>query len=267
MNNQYYNEVGSYYDDDARDFEKRYWDNFVLQRIRQSFREEVKRLPGKNILEIGFGPGFDLVHFARILPHANLFGLDISQEMVNITQEKIDNENLTNAQVAQGSVEDIQHRFPNTKFDTIYVFFGALNTVEDLKSAASCLEKVLHDNGRMVLTFVNKYYIAGMAIECLKGKFRTAFDRLKPVWGGYSPTKFLASTCYSPSEIEAAFSAMKTEKFRGYSIIYPAWYYRKIHSKIPKRALEILWKIDEKIGGSITGGLGEYTLFVLKPKV
>ena len=38
----YYEEVGNYYDKDAVDFEQRYWKNPVLQRIRQSFREEVK---------------------------------------------------------------------------------------------------------------------------------------------------------------------------------------------------------------------------------
>ena len=43
----YYEEVGNYYDKDAVDFEQRYWKNPVLQRIRQSFREEVKQIPSE----------------------------------------------------------------------------------------------------------------------------------------------------------------------------------------------------------------------------
>ena len=38
MSEQYYEEVGAYYDKDAVDFERRYWQNDALQRIRQSFR-------------------------------------------------------------------------------------------------------------------------------------------------------------------------------------------------------------------------------------
>lgn len=40
MSSKYYNEVDNYYDEDANDFDMRYWSNPVLQQIRQSFREE-----------------------------------------------------------------------------------------------------------------------------------------------------------------------------------------------------------------------------------
>ena len=266
MSDNYYRKVGDYYDEDALDFEARYWDNQVLQRIRQSFREEVKRHPAKNILEVGFGPGFDLIHFARIFPESQLFGVDVSQEMVNIADAKIAENALENAMVAQGSVEHIKDRFPGQKFDMIYVFFGALNTVDDLSAAAKELQKVLSPGGTMILTFVNKWYVGGMLIELLKLKFRSAFLRLRPVWGGYSPTKFLASTCYSPRQIRKAFAPLHCEKWRGYSIVYPAWYYRRIHSKIPRSVMAVLWNVDEKIARGVFGGLGEYALYVFRHK-
>jgi len=72
MSDHYYEEVGTYYDKDAVDFEKRYWKNDSLQRIRQSFREHVRQYEFKRVLEIGFGPGFDLVHFAQTHPQAEV---------------------------------------------------------------------------------------------------------------------------------------------------------------------------------------------------
>ncbi len=261
MSKTYYNEVGSYYDADAVDFEARYWDNPVLQRIRQSFREEVKRHPAKVMLEVGFGPGFDLVHFARIMPSAEVYGIDVSEEMVQLAQQKIDAGNLDNAHVAQGSVEDIDDRFPGVRYDMIYVFFGALNTVDDLPLAAKHLQNLLAPGGKMVLTFVNKWFIAGMGIELLKLRVRSAFSRLKPVWGGYSPTKYLASKCYSPSEIKQAFAPLQCPYQSGYSIVYPAWYYHGIHRRMPQRLLRVLWQMDRGIAQSMPGTWGEYMLY------
>ena len=153
----YYDKVGTYYDKDAVDFEQRYHQNPALQRIRQSFRQHTKSYEQTTVLEVGFGPGFDLVHFAEQFPDRKFYGIDISAEMVRLTQEKIDRMGLRNAWVAKGSVEDIKVLFPAVQFDMIYVFFGALNTVNDLKGAFADLREVLSSGGRMVLTFVNKY--------------------------------------------------------------------------------------------------------------
>ncbi len=143
----YYREVGHYYDKDAVDFERRYQLNPALQRIRQSFRERVKSHPQSTVLEVGFGPGFDLIHFAEQFPEQQYYGIDVSAEMVRLTQEKIDSNRLKNGQVAQGSVEHLTTLFPEVKFDMVYVFFGALNTVDDLDHAMSCLREVLKPGG------------------------------------------------------------------------------------------------------------------------
>ena len=215
----YYDNVGTYYDKDAVDFEQRYHQNPALQRIRQSFRQHTKSYEQESILEIGFGPGFDLVHFAEQFPNRKFYGLDISAEMVRLTQEKIDQMSLKNAYVAQGSVEDIITQFPQVSFDMIYVFFGALNTVDDLESAFADLRSVLQPGGKMVLTFVNKYYVAGTIIELLKLKPKFAFTRWKKIWGGYSPTNFLASRCYPPKTIKKR-SRLNCIYSRGYSVFY-----------------------------------------------
>ncbi|WP_421753914.1 class I SAM-dependent methyltransferase [Croceimicrobium sp.] len=259
----YYDDVGNYYDKDARDFENRYWKNRALQRIRQAFREEVKRYPFKKGLEVGIGPGFDLIHFARIFKESQFFGIDIAQEMVNLTADKIPSLPHQNTKVAQGSVEDLKRLFPDEKYDMIYVFFGALNTVEDLPLAFKELEKLMAPGGRMVLTFVNKWYLAGMLIELLKLKPRWAFARLRKVWGGYSPTQFLASKCYSSRQIKAMAKQANLHclKREGFSIAYPAWYYHGLHQKLPAAILQKLWKLDRNLSKGPLGEFGEYALY------
>lgn len=263
---RYYEEVGAYYDKDAKDFEKRYWNNKALQRIRQAFREEVKREPFQSALEVGIGPGFDLIHFAKLFPKAQVDGIDVSSEMVNLADSKLKSLSANNARVAVGSVENIGALFPIQKYDLIYVFFGALNTVEDLSKALEILKSYLNPQGRMVLTFVNKWYVGGMIWECLKLKPKKAFSRLKKVWGGYSPTEFLASRCYSSSEIKGISQALQLKclKREGFSIFYPAWYYHRLHKLIPAKGLHILWQMDRAIAKGPLGSFGEYALYDLR---
>jgi ubiquinone/menaquinone biosynthesis C-methylase UbiE len=257
----YYSQVGAYYDRDATDFEQRYWHNSALQRIRQSFREVVKQHPMHRVLEVGVGPGFDLAHFASQFPQSHFFGLDVSEEMVKLTAQRIRDRQLVNAQVAQGSAEDLERAFPNQTFDLIYVFFGALNTVEDLQVAMTALTNRLEPGGKMVLTFVNKWYLAGMVLELLKLKPKRAFARLKKVWGGYSPTQFLASRCYSPAEIATCAQSLRLEHAEGFSIAFPAWYYRRWHTLIPTKGLNLLWRFDRTIARTKMGTWGEYMLY------
>ena len=259
----YYNEVKTYYDQDAGDFDERYWSNPVLQQIRQSFREEVKKYSFYSILEIGYGTGIDMVHFAVTHPESMVYGIDISAEMCRITKNKAAQKQLINIKAEEGSVEDINQLFPGQKFDLIYVFFGALNTVADIEKAAQSLRNCLQPNGIMVLSFVNKYYILGVLIELVKLRFTAAFARFRTVWGGYSPVKYLPSRCYSPGEIENSFSGFELLNKKGYSILHPAWYYHGLNKRLGKFR-RWFWKADILLNKTFLWKFGEYTLFVFK---
>lgn len=263
MTSNYYKSVKNYYDKDAADFDNRYWQNPVLQLIRQSFREEVKKYPLGRILEIGIGTGLDLVHFGLTHPGSKVYGIDISKEMCRLAENKRMDLGLENITVREGVVEDIDLLFPGQKFDMIYVFFGALNTVADLNETAGILTRKLNKSGVMVLSFVNKYYLAGMLIELVKFRFKNAFARLRPVWGGYSSVKYLPSRCYSPHEITKAFSELEVLKKKGYCIIHPAWYYPNLNRRL-ERIRNVLWKADQLLNKTPLWKFGEYTLFVFK---
>jgi ubiquinone/menaquinone biosynthesis C-methylase UbiE len=266
-NNNYYNKVADYYDVDAADFETRYWQNPVLQQIRQAFREEVKKNKFESVLEIGFGTGLDVCHFATIFPEKKVYGIDISPEMHHYAYNKIISQKLENLDIKVGTPEDLENLFPDIKFDHIYVFFGALNTVNDLKAISNVLANKINPNGTMTLTFVNKWYLVEVLIHLLKLNPKKAFRRFNKVWGGYSELKYLESKCYSPQEIKNAFDEdFNLINKKGYSICYPAWYRHNWVKKLGKRASSLLWKGDMFLNKTPLWSLGEYALYSFSKK-
>lgn len=263
MKNNYYSSVKDYYDIDSTNFENRYWENQTLQRIRSSFRKESVGLIQESVLEIGFGPGLDVNYFAEVLPKSSVYGIDISEGMYHWATEQAAKKALSNVQLAIGSVEDISSRFEGVQFDHVYVYFGALNTVEDISFVQEYLKKCLKPNGTMVLTFVNKWYMMAVLKPLLKLKFKESKRRLNKVWGGYSPNKFLASKCYASADIKKHFNLFTIEKKRGYSILYPAWYENHITNKYP-RLTNFLWKCDKMLQKTPFWNFGEYTLYVMR---
>ncbi len=261
----YYDQVGSYYDEDAPQFENRYWANKTLQTIRNAFRKETERFSFSNALEIGFGPGVDLIYFAGKYPERTIAGIDVSQGMLDHATGQIGKQGLQNIDIRKGSVEDLKGLFPGQQFDLIYVYFGALNTVEDLSLAAQLLSEVLAPGGKLVITVINKWYLAGMLLPLLKGRTKIAFQRLKETWGGYSPKRHLDSRCYSPAEIRKAFSGFRILRSRGFSITYPAWYQDHIRRKL-RGAANLLWNFDRLLNYTPLKSKGEYMLFVLEAR-
>jgi len=264
---KYYQKVADYYDRDACDFEERYWKNPVLQRIRQSFREEVKNRSFSNVLEIGCGTGLDASHFGSIYPERKVYGIDISPAMVAHASRKVQDLRLENVRIRVGTPENLQNIFPGVLFDHIYVFFGALNTVADLHHVAGMLKSRMNVGGTMVLTFVNKWYLVDVLIHLLKFRFKTAFRRFRDIWGGYSDQKLLESRCLSPRDITRAFGDDFVITLRkGYSILYPAWYRANWTSRLGGRISNALWNADHILNHTPAWCLGEYALYTFRAR-
>ncbi len=258
----YYQSVADYYDHEACHYEDRYWGNRVAQRIRQSFREEVKRHAFSNVLEIGCGTGLDASHFGAIYPERRVYGIDVAPAMVASATRKVEKLGLENVALRVGTPEDLESLFPGIQFDHIYVFFGALNTVPDLREVAGILKKKIKRDGAMVLTFVNKWYLADIVIALAKFRFRRAFRRFDEIWGGYSTDHHVESRCFSPREIERAFGhEFEITRRWGYSILYPAWYRMHLLARMGRRISDILWDADRMLNHTPGWCLGEYALY------
>jgi ubiquinone/menaquinone biosynthesis C-methylase UbiE len=263
----YYQKVADYYDHEACSYEERYWRNNIAQRIRQSFREEVKTHSFSKVLEIGCGTGLDTSHFGSIYPERKVYGIDIAPAMVASASDKIRDRGLKNVSVAVGTPEELDVLFPKVQFDHIYVFFGALNTVPDLGKVSRKLREKMKPEGTMVLTFVNKWYLADMLIDLIKFRFKRAFKRNREIWGGYSEVHQIESRCFSPRDIKKAFGDdFLITRTRGYSILYPAWFRPHFVARLGRRVSDFLWNADRMLSYTPAWCLGEYALYSFKAK-
>jgi SAM-dependent methyltransferase len=257
---EYHKSVADYYDEEAESFESRANDNHVLKTLRDTFRTIVLRGDVGNVLEIGYGPGLDMVWFAGEERVTKVHGLDITPEFHKIVLEKA--ENLPKMNPLLGGPEDCSKNFKENSIDTIYVFFGALNTCAELENAISEMAKVLKPGGKIVATFVNKWYAFDIIWNVVMLRPKKAIVRLKKIWGGYSPTRFLASRCYSARQIHGFFKTnLKKKNSHGYCIVHPAWYR---HHWAPHNSLrsKIFYKIDSLLQWTPFWNLGEYSLYV-----
>jgi SAM-dependent methyltransferase len=260
----YYSEVESYYNEDAGlGFEARADGNHSLERIRGDFRNITVKYPFTRALEIGCGPGFDVHWFAKNFPGRQFCSVDISASMVELAQNRLRADNLANATVSRSDERTLVETFGPESFDLVYVYFGALNTVENLEAAAEEIRKLLKPGGIAVLTFVNKWYLRELFVQMAKLNFKTAFARLGRVWGGYSVTRHLPSHCYSPGRIKKAFRSFSLLEKKGYSIVYPPWYNDHKNRNNPGKA-DRLWQVDQKLQHTPLWAAGEYSLFVFK---
>lgn len=263
MIEDYYKSVEEYYDDDSISYQDRLESNLILNSMRDDFRKITNKYIGtldrfKNVLEIGCGTGVDLEYFSRAYPDVFFLGIDISQGMLNIATERL--KNAKNVKLLKAKVEDIEKM--DTKFDLIYTYFGALNTVEDLNRCAEIIWDRTSENGIVVITVVNKYYLLGLLFNLLRGRFRKAFARVRDKWTGYSPTKKLNSHPYSYRQVKNAFKRMKLVYRKGYSIIAPPWY---SYGKTSMGLYRVLNSFDSILNYfPVLWSLGEYSLYVFK---
>ena len=186
--------------------------------------------------------------------------------MLEEAQKRIEGYQLTNITLKQIAVEDLPTEFAaEEKFDLIYIFFGALNTVKDLQQGVDALTAVLKPQGRIVATFVNKFYFWEFFVHFVKFRFKIAFRRLKKIWGGYSLRYFIPAQLYYPRRIKKTFKAYRVAYKRGYSISYPAWYQDEFRKKLGKFA-DRLWRFDKFLNKTFFWKWGEYVLFDFRKK-
>ncbi|MEJ6653224.1 MAG: class I SAM-dependent methyltransferase [Euryarchaeota archaeon] len=257
---KYHKSVADYYDEEAESFESRANDNHVLMTLRNKFRQLVLRGEVEHLLEIGYGPGLDMVWFADAEGVETVNGLDITPEFHKIVSRKA--EKMPKMNPLLGGPEDSTKYLEANSIDTIYVFFGALNTCAELEKAVAEMSKVLKPGGRIVATFVNKWYAFDIIWNLMMLRPKKAIARLRGVWGGYSPTRFLASKCYSSRQIHRFFRTDLKKKLRlGYCITHPAWYR---HHWAPYQSLrsKFLYALDSVLQWTPFWNLGEYSLYV-----
>lgn len=260
----YYDQVARYFDEEANLFERHYQNNPVLQRIRQDFRRITTAFAFSSGLEIGCGPGIDIAWFAEKYPTLRWRAIDVAPLMIAQARNKIQSFSGIDVRVEVGTPDSLEALFPGETFDLIYCYFGALNTVPDLRLAAQALSKALSPHGSMVLTFVNRWFLFDILWNLVRLRPRRALARITGAWAGYSPDRPLASSARSAREVQGCFGPeFRSVQKKGYSILYPAWY-RHRFLPVEGRLGQFLWRIDALLNHTPFWNLGEYTLYVFQ---
>ena len=145
-----------------------YYDEFVQKnRDYQSIANYLSEIIGENrkLLDIGSGTGLVVQYLLKAEPNYNITGVDNSQSLLDIAQEKLGNKvNLYCQSVAELNIDDI--------FDVAYSRGGAwtfvkneqetllashiLNT-DDIQKSFHCVAKHLKTGGLLIVSSSNAY--------------------------------------------------------------------------------------------------------------
>lgn len=144
----YYNKIARIYDLLAEHSE---------QPMRDKGLEKLAARPGERILEVGFGTGHMIVELARAVgPTGKVFGVDISDEMVALTNELLERQQLTDrVEVARGDAESLP--LEDGSLDGIFTSFTfELFDTPEIPRVLAEWKRVLKPGGRLVIVAVTK---------------------------------------------------------------------------------------------------------------
>jgi SAM-dependent methyltransferase len=128
------------------------------------------RFTGKQLLEIGFGTGTDLLQFAR--GGAQVTGVDLTPRSIEIARLRFEVYGLTGG-FAIGDGETLS--FPDSSFDVVYSF-GVLHHTPDTERAVREIHRVLKPGGKAIVMLYHRaslYYWGSLFLKhgILGGEF------------------------------------------------------------------------------------------------
>jgi phosphatidylethanolamine/phosphatidyl-N-methylethanolamine N-methyltransferase len=101
---------------------------------------------GPRVLEAGVGTGLSLGYYPR---HAEVYGVDLSEDMLRRAQAKVDKRGLSHVRSLQ--VMDVTHlTFPDGMFDAVTAQF-IITLVPELEKALDQFARVLKPGGEIIL--------------------------------------------------------------------------------------------------------------------
>lgn len=143
-----YDKISRWYD---------YLEGFWEKRLREQALAKLKMEEGEVVLEIGFGPGHDLVSMAKSVGvEGKVYGIDLSLEMVAIAKERMSAAGLADRVLLEQG-DAVRLPYPDEFFDAIFMSFTLelFDTPEIPKVLAEC-RRVLGAAGRMGVVALSK---------------------------------------------------------------------------------------------------------------
>ena len=147
----------------------------IVYRYLDKFLPEKKSL---GILELNSGTGEDAIWFVK--KGHQVLATDISEKMVGIIREKVDEANLSHQiRVRRQDITLLQQENLDEKYDLIFSNFGGINCIQpaQLNKLPHALRQLLKLNGRLILVLMPKYCLWEAKYFLLKLNIKSAFRR------------------------------------------------------------------------------------------
>jgi ubiquinone/menaquinone biosynthesis C-methylase UbiE len=165
----FYNQISRWYDLLAGTSEKKCWE-VCVQKLRVQ--------EGEQLLEIGFGTGSCLLNLAELAgPHGRVYGIDISEAMCEVAQEKVRIAGFTD-RVGLRCGDAIHLPFNDNLVDAVIMNFTLeLFDTPEIPILLSECHRVLRNNGRMGVVSLSKNHETKVMIRIYEWAHRW-FPRL-----------------------------------------------------------------------------------------
>jgi demethylmenaquinone methyltransferase/2-methoxy-6-polyprenyl-1,4-benzoquinol methylase len=143
------------------------------RKVRETGLEVLAASPGEHLLEIGVGTGHGLADLARAVgPDGRVFGIDLSENMVALAQECLNQEGLAErAEVQTGDAEHLP--FESESMDGVFMSFTLeLFDTPDIPNVLEECRRVLKPGGRIAVVAISKEGKQGMAVHAFEWTHR-----------------------------------------------------------------------------------------------
>ena len=166
----------------AADYDRREADNPIMQLMRaRSLAMLDSTFPhGATLLDVGCGTGTEAIWLAK--RGRTLFAVDSSPRMLEVLSHRgaAADVEISTRLLCAGDLLKLVNELGEASFDGAYSSFGALNTEPSLDAPVAALARLVRPGGRIVLSVMNRWCVAEMALLVAGGRPKEAFRRTLP---------------------------------------------------------------------------------------
>ena len=262
--------MDSYFDTAAQNYDEVFTFSEIGIRQRQMVYSFLKPRLEKwsNIFEVNCGTGEDAIWFAQ--KGKTVLATDISKAMIEHAQAKIQANAALNLQFKIGDVKDADNLPQGNLYDLVFSNFGGLNCLDPnelVQFLKLVKQKVLHQNGTIVLVLMSKGSIWESLFFIRKLQFKKAFRRWTNkalavnVDGIEVPTYYYNPSFFNKLKDDFSISAIQTIGF-----FLPPSYLEPIFKRRIK-ILDLLYQWECHIKNTKRlAGFSDHYLIELKPR-
>lgn len=144
------------------------------QKWRQKATEKIDVAPRK-ILDLCCGTADWTIMLAQRYPHSQIVGMDFSQEMLKVAQQKVGRSEAINIVLESGNAMNL--RYADNSFDVVTIGFG-LRNVPDANQVLQEIYRVLKPDGQLICLEAFK-----VETPIVKLGWKVYFNHLMPLMG------------------------------------------------------------------------------------